>query len=97
MNKHNKAPALEVRCDGGCGKVQLVRKRRVHPATWYLCTWGGVCEAHLPKTHPGLVRVIEFNAAGSFYGITDRIPTQDERLSRERAAALRDVALSRNL
>lgn len=86
---------LEIRCDGGCGKTQRVRKRHIHPATWYLCTWGGVCEAQLPRWHPHLVRIVEFNAAGSFYGVTDRIPSEEERQSVGRANALRDAVLDR--
>lgn len=80
----------EVYCDGGCGKTQSVRPRHVRPATWYVC--GQVCEIRLPPKDQRLVRIIEYNAAGGFTGVTDRIPTIEERKSVERAGALRDIA-----
>ena len=90
-----KSLPIEIRCDGGCGRIQRVRKQRILPAMWYICTWGGICETRLPPKHPGLVRSTEFNAAGSFYGITDRIPSEEERQSMGRAKALLDAALDR--
>ena len=83
---------MEIHCDGGCGKTQRVRARYIRSATWYICSH--VCEMRLPAKSEQLVRILEFNAAGGFIGVTDRIAGAEERQSIERARMIRDLAFS---
>lgn len=84
-------PPIEVRCDGGCGKTQSIRKRRIRKAAFYVCSH--ICEAKLPRKPEVFVRVVDYNACGGFTGITDRAPSPWERAAIERARFLRDIAM----
>lgn len=84
---------IEVACSGRCGKVQRVRRRFIRPATYYVCS--SSCEERLPKRAERLIRILDFEAAGSFRGVTDRIPFEAERASVERAKALAALAAAK--
>lgn len=80
-----------IKCDGAnCQKTQTLRASKIHPATFYVCSWK--CGDTL-KRLAGTIRVIEQNAAGGFRGITDREPSEPEAASVNRA---RDI-LNRGL
>lgn len=93
------ANLLTISCAGGCGKTQSVRRSRVRPADYYVC--GAFrCEPPQASRPDGVIRCIDFYAAGGFTGITVRIATAEEWGRVEHARWLRDAAaeiVSRNV
>lgn len=78
-------------CAGGCGRSVTVRKARIKPADFYVCDTradGARCRASLPVRPPGTIAVSAFNAAGSFMGVTYKVPSQDEHAALARAQRL---------
>jgi hypothetical protein len=68
---------VTIACYGGCGRTVTLRASRVHKADYYLChskASGLLCEQKLPPLLPGKVRLVDHNAAASFWGFTDVWP-----------------------
>jgi hypothetical protein len=77
-----------VTCDGGCGRSDTLRTKKIHKSDYYICDTkvdGSKCLATLPPLPEGMVRQMEFNAASSFTGYSDVIPDEETRASVERA------------
>lgn len=47
------------------------------PAQYYVC--GHVCESKLPLPESYQVRIVDTDAFGRLFGVTDRFPTKEER------------------
>jgi hypothetical protein len=72
-----------IKCDGtDCQKTQTLRPSKIHPARFYVCS--GKC-GHTLERLAGTIRIIEQHAAGGFYGVTDREPSEPEAASVNRA------------
>ena len=80
-----RAALITAQCDGGCGKIEHADKRSVRSAVYYVCS--PICEAKLPALAFGSLRVSDYEAFGTFTGITDRPPTGVERSLIEKAMA----------
>jgi hypothetical protein len=88
---------VTISCYGGCGRTITLRKSKVSKADYYLChsrKHGHICEQKLPPTPPGMVRIIEINAAGSFWGYTYTWPDPEmaESLNRARQILAAGIA-----
>ena len=74
-----------------CKRTQIVMKNKLIKCDYYTCSLG-CCkmnpEFELPEKH-GCITVIEFNAAGSFSGIINRVSTKEEQESLNRAKKLK--------
>ena len=66
-------------CDGGCGKVERTSRRCIRDVAYYVCS--GACESKLPALAFGSLRVCDYNAFGTFTGITDRPPFSQELMA----------------
>ncbi len=80
-------------CAGGCGRSVTVR--RFSQADYYICNTRASrdqCLAAIPPLPPGMIRVMVYNAAESFMGITDKIPDADEHAAIARAKRLERYA-----
>ena len=94
-----KEPLVEIVC-AGCGRTQRVRASKVIACDGYTCSLGA-CKQNpdfkLPRPPEGFVCVLELHAAGGFSGWSIRPATDDDRRAVERARAIRDQGLMRNL
>ena len=85
-------------CHGGCGRSVILRKNKVHPADYYLCHSrqdGSQCAATLPPLQPGKVRVVDMNAAASFWGYRDVWPDAQQAAAVMRAREILAAGLTR--
>jgi hypothetical protein len=74
MQNMSQTEKMTIQCYGGCGRSVALRKSKVHEADYYLCHSkqdGAQCQMTLPALQAGKVRVIDLNAAGSFWGYRD--------------------------
>lgn len=79
----------------GCKRSQTLRKRKIIVCDYYVCSFGD-CKINPdfnPPLKEGFVRVIEYNAAGGFCGIIDRLPNEEEQEAVNRAKGLKDLGL----
>lgn len=68
---------VTIHCYGRCGRSVTLRKSKVSTADFYLCHSrqdGAQCRSMLPPLLAGKVRIVEMNAAGSFWGYRDEWP-----------------------
>ena len=68
---------VTIHCHGGCGRSVTLRKSKVLKADYYLCNSrqdGVQCQKGLPALQAGKVRVVDMNAAASFWGYRDEWP-----------------------
>jgi len=78
-------------CYGECGRSVTLRKSKVQKADYYLCntTADGIkCLKKLPPISTGKARHIEINAAGSFWGYSDRFLDKETAFGIVRARAI---------
>lgn len=75
---------VTIDCYGGCGRSVTLRKRKVYKVDYYLCHSrqdGAQCEAKLPSLLLGKVRIVDMNAAASFWGYRDVEPDDETAAS----------------
>jgi hypothetical protein len=75
IEKLKKKGWVRINCDGGCGKYVDLREKKLLKYDFYLCNSKDHrldCERNLPKTLPGQISTIMFNAASYFTGISYR-------------------------
>ena len=94
----SKAEKVTIYCYGGCGRSVTLRKSKVHKADYYLCHSrqdGVQCEARLPPLQPGKVRMVDMNAAASFWGYSDKWPDAETAASVMRAQEILAAGIAR--
>jgi len=72
---------VTIYCSGGCGRSVVLRKSKLRKADYYICDSredGRKCREALPAKPPGMIAVVEHNAAAHFTGITYRKPDEEE-------------------
>lgn len=82
---------VRIECAGGCGRFVMLRKSKVGRHKFFVCNSresGVACTAAVPAPIPGQHRVIEFNAAASFTGVSHVWPDAEQVLAARRAQAL---------
>lgn len=68
-------------CSGGCGRSITLRKSKIEKCDYYICNSKidrQNCEEFIPKPEKGMFRIQTLNAAGSFIGISNTLPTKDD-------------------
>lgn len=93
----DKAGWVRIECAGGCGRHVELRRKKVAPATFYVChsvASGRKCEARLPPALPGQILSMQFSAAANFMGITYEWPTPSQAASIARAQGILAVGLT---
>lgn len=89
---------ITIACFGECGRSVTLRRSKVRKADYYLCNSnveGRLCEAKLPLLAHGKVRCINMNAAGSFWGYTDRPMSEEDAAFMARARAILAAAIAK--
>lgn len=80
----------------GCKRTQTLRKSKLIKADYYTCSFD-CCKINphfvFQKQKEGYIRVIEMNAAGAFTGVIDRMPTEEEKMSVNRAKQLKNAGM----